>query len=187
MNKCYVIDDVAIFFPEEKAIMSSVSGNKIKLNAPTSQLLEAFIHNIGNTISQNDLYTIVWGDNGASVTPNTLYQNISLLRKALKDSGIAGESLTTIRGKGFIFVVSSIFEKEFDNVKNTDVAMSIPRVNYKALLSFATVIALIISVFFVFLKKNTTVGYNFSDHILLDFNKACGISDVKNDEDFEKS
>ncbi|WP_320407084.1 winged helix-turn-helix domain-containing protein [Yersinia proxima] len=78
--------------------------------------MKSHIHNIGNTISQNDLYTIVWGDNGASVTPNTLYQNISLLRKALQDSGIKGENLTTVRGQGFLFNVSSILEQEVTEI-----------------------------------------------------------------------
>ncbi len=188
MTKCYVIDDIAIFSPGERTIMSSVSGNRIKLNTPTSQLLEAFIHNVGNTISQNELYTIVWGDNGSNVTPNTLYQNISLLRKALKDSGITGESLTTIRGKGFIFTVASIFEKRIDDTSNTEITASVPvpRGNYKAWLSFTTAIVLIVSVFFIFTNKNSNAGYHFKDHSLLDLNKACSIYDIKNNEGFEQ-
>ncbi|MFQ6293127.1 winged helix-turn-helix domain-containing protein [Yersinia enterocolitica] len=125
MNNSYFIDSSAVFYPAEKILISSVSGNRIKLNAPTSQLLETFIQNEGVTISQNDLYTIVWGDNAENITPNTLYQNISLLRKALKDSGVAGESLTTVRGKGFLFSSPTVFKtKNNDDVNEEAVEHS---------------------------------------------------------------
>ncbi|MFM1263597.1 transcriptional regulator [Yersinia enterocolitica] len=178
MTKCYVINDIAIFHPWEQTIMSLASGNRIKLNAPTSQLLEAFIKNMGNTISQNDLYTIVWGENSISVTPNTLYQNVSLLRKALKDSGIAGESLTTIRGKGFLFTVSTVFEKVLDDSSNTEVAVSRININYKALFSFATVIVFIFSGVTVY---NVVANY-IKDYSSLVSANECSNYDFKNNK-----
>lgn len=94
INKCYIINNIVIFYPAERSICSLLNKNRIKLNAPTSQLLEVFIRKAGVIIAQEELYFVAWGDNGSKVTPNTLYQNISLLRKALQDSGIKGENLT---------------------------------------------------------------------------------------------
>jgi hypothetical protein len=70
---------------------------------------------MGVIVSQDELYSMVWGENSINVSPNTLYQNISLLRKALQDSGIPSESLKTLRGKGFIFTVTSVVENYVEN------------------------------------------------------------------------
>lgn len=110
MIKCYNINNSVLFYPESGDISSSLTGNTIKINMPTAQLFEVFITKMGVAVSQNELYTSVWGENSVNVTPNTLYQNISLLRKALQDSGIPSDSLKTLRGKGFIFTVTSVVE-----------------------------------------------------------------------------
>ncbi|CNI09425.1 Transcriptional regulatory protein%2C C terminal [Yersinia massiliensis] len=114
MSKCYTINDNISFYPESGTLLSSLGGARIKLNVPTAQLLEAFVNRVGVIISQSDLYLIAWGDNGVNVTPNTLYQNISLLRKALQDIGLSGETITTVRGKGFIFTVTKVAECEVE-------------------------------------------------------------------------
>ncbi|ATM96769.1 Transcriptional regulatory protein, C terminal [Yersinia frederiksenii] len=114
MSKCYTINDNITFYPESGILSSSLGGARIKINVPTAQLLEAFVNRVGLIISQSDLYSIAWGDNGVNVTPNTLYQNISLLRKALQDIGLSGEAITTVRGKGFIFTVTKVTECEID-------------------------------------------------------------------------
>ncbi|MGE4799830.1 transcriptional regulator [Yersinia hibernica] len=121
MSKCYTINDNITFYPES-GILSSSSGARIKINVPTAQLLEAFVNRVGLIISQSDLYSIAWGDNGVNVTPNTLYQNISLLRKALQDIGLSGETITTVRGKGFIFTVTQVAECEVNIDPEDEVA-----------------------------------------------------------------
>jgi DNA-binding winged helix-turn-helix (wHTH) protein len=154
MSKCYIINDNILFYPDSGTLSSSLTGNSIKLNTPTAQLLEAFITRMGLTISQSELYSIAWGDNGINVTPNTLYQNISLLRKALQDSGIPGESLKTLRGKGFIFTVTSVVDdsiapqekiepvKENDNVKKSD------HIIYYVLISVTSLMILLFTLLF---------------------------------------
>ncbi|WP_024528171.1 winged helix-turn-helix domain-containing protein [Serratia fonticola] len=121
MSKCYTINDNISFHPESATLSSSLSGARIKINVPTAQLLEAFVNRVGLIISQSDLYSIAWGDNGVNVTPNTLYQNISLLRKALQDIGLSGDTITTVRGKGFIFTVAKVAECEVDIVPEDEV------------------------------------------------------------------
>lgn len=120
VRKYYTIDNNIDFYPATGAISSSYTGKGIKLNAPTAQLLEAFISRVDVVIPQSELYSLAWGEKGVNVTPNTLYQNISLLRKALHDSGLSSETITTIRGKGFIFRAKSVVEHQVDD-KNDDV------------------------------------------------------------------
>lgn len=115
MTKCYNINNSVFFYPESGDISSSLTGNTIKINMPTAQLFEAFIKRMGVVIPQVELYSIAWGEKSLNTSPNTLYQNISLLRKALQDSGIPSESLKTIRGKGFIFTVVSIEENDIED------------------------------------------------------------------------
>lgn len=115
MDKNFIVNGNVIFSPNSGAVSSLLTGTTVKLNAPTAQLLEAFVTRAGIVISQRELYKIAWGEKGANVTPNTLYQNISLLRKALNDVGISGESVTTVRGKGFMFTVSAITENINEN------------------------------------------------------------------------
>lgn len=49
-----------------------------------------------------ELYGYAWDDNGASTTPNNLYQNISLIRKALSNTlGGQDDYIVTVPRKGF--------------------------------------------------------------------------------------
>lgn len=45
---------------------------------------------------------VVWQSRGIVVSQNTFYQNISLLRKSLKKSGLSADIIVTVRSKGFI-------------------------------------------------------------------------------------
>ncbi|WP_176733575.1 winged helix-turn-helix domain-containing protein, partial [Aeromonas hydrophila] len=102
MNKNYIIDKKVLFSVANKTL-SAIDGRTVKLNTPTGQILEVLILHSGELIPQRDIYHMAWGEDGANVTPNTLYQNISLLRKALSDIGLNASMVQTIRGKGFIF------------------------------------------------------------------------------------
>lgn len=159
-KKCFVIDNVAIFQPSERHIISLQNGNRIKLNAPTSQLLEAFIKNVGVIITQSELFTAAWGNNADNVTPNTLYQNVSLLRKALQDSGIKGDYLTTIRGQGFFFKVSSISEKDTYHSGSEEVNIKNKTIIRKAhIILFVSLLAIIAASGFIFNKISHNQEY----------------------------
>lgn len=168
MSKYYTINDNITFYPESGILSSSLGVARIKINVPTAQLLEAFITRVGLIISQSDLYSIAWGDNGVNVTPNTLYQNISLLRKALQDIGLSGEVITTIRGKGFIFTVAKVaecevgLEEEVDEIITENISSPHPdekltiQNNYKKyniILLFASVLIFFGAIFY-FIHKS---------------------------------
>ncbi len=177
INKCYIINNIAIFYPAERSISSLLNENRIKLNAPTSQLLEVFIRKAGVIIAQEELYFVAWGDNGFKVTPNTLYQNISLLRKALQDSGIKGENLTTVRGQGFLFNVSSILEQEVTEIAHPE---STEEINNSTIESkkeygfiFIPLILLLIIASYLLLDRKKNVNNN--DQVYLSVINTCRV------------
>ncbi|MFA3760099.1 transcriptional regulator [Yersinia sp. 2466 StPb PI] len=181
MDKSYIINGNVIFYPGSGIVSSLLTGNTVKLNAPTAQLLEAFVSRVGMTISQSELYNIAWGEKGSSVTPNTLYQNISLLRKALKDVGVIGESVTTVRGKGFIFTMATVIENMTDNeiVKNISLECSDNKTKKKMIIVYSIMmgVCFILILLYFFIKSQPgyfvarkSDGFSFS-HI----NEKCFI------------
>ncbi|VXC80574.1 hypothetical protein YERSI8AC_20001 [Enterobacterales bacterium 8AC] len=88
----------------------------VQLNAPTSRCFEILLANRYSVISQKVLFESVWGKQGAYVSANTLYQNISLLRKALKSLDLDG-IVKTISKQGIVIADTvSVQEIENDNV-----------------------------------------------------------------------
>ncbi|ELI7922725.1 winged helix-turn-helix domain-containing protein [Yersinia enterocolitica] len=188
-NKCYIINKLAIFYPAERTICSLLKENRIKLNAPTSQLLEAFIMKAGITITQDELYSVAWGDNGSNVTPNTLYQNISLLRRALQDSGIKGDPLTTVRGQGFIFNVSTILEQETTEVSHSELT-EIDNSNVVAKRNYILLLLPLLLLFitgYLLLERKETNG-DSDDQVFFSSINTCKVfTDKKNSENLNKT
>lgn len=74
----------------------------IVLNAPVSRCLQLLIERRYTLVPQQEFYPYVWGDVGSSIPVSTLYQNIALLRKALKAFVNRGENMiTTVPKQGF--------------------------------------------------------------------------------------
>lgn len=103
MQKRYILNATIEFSPEERQLSVCGTHNPVvKLNAPVSRCLELLIERRYSLVPQQVFYTYVWGDDGAQVTANTLYQNIGLLRKALKTLTVGGDNIvTTVPKKGF--------------------------------------------------------------------------------------
>jgi len=73
-----------------------------KLTWPAARCLEIMLEQSGNVVSHAELYRKVWEDKGMNVPPNTLYQNISIIRRALKSVVPDGDKLIrTVPRKGF--------------------------------------------------------------------------------------
>ena len=79
----------------------SQMGERIILNTPTARCLELLIERQGLVVSRDDFLEEVWGTKGIVVSHNTFYQNISLLRKSLKKTGLSDNIVVTVRRKGF--------------------------------------------------------------------------------------
>ncbi|SFN65415.1 DNA-binding winged helix-turn-helix (wHTH) domain-containing protein [Izhakiella capsodis] len=71
------------------------------ISTPASYCLTLLIEKRDNLVSHEELYEYAWRRFGMEVTANTLYQNISELRKALKSCGIQEKLIQTIPRRGF--------------------------------------------------------------------------------------
>ncbi|MBK5145675.1 winged helix-turn-helix domain-containing protein [Budviciaceae bacterium BWR-B9] len=74
---------------------------EINLHIPASQCLQQLLLHNGQTLSQQFLFEQVWGKNGIYVSSNTLYQNIALIRKAIKSAGLTEDIIKTLPKAGF--------------------------------------------------------------------------------------
>lgn len=101
----YIIDSSFEFCPESCQLTVFGAENiVITLNAPASRCLELLLERRFELVLQSEFYEYAWGDEAKSVSVNTLYQNIALLRKALKSISKNYESMIlTIPRQGFSF------------------------------------------------------------------------------------
>lgn len=99
----YLLNSVIEFNPAMDTLTAlNKSTIVVSLNAPVSRCLLLLIEQRHNTVAQQDFYPYVWGDSGNTVSVNTLYQNIALLRKALKMFDEQGNQFVmTVPKQGF--------------------------------------------------------------------------------------
>ncbi|WP_165458799.1 winged helix-turn-helix domain-containing protein [Raoultella ornithinolytica] len=105
MNKIFDIDGRVAFHSGRNELVSQTRHEiKETLNVPCARCLEMLLNAPGQIISQAELYKAGWGDGWKEVSPNTLYQNILLARKALRAvSESDDEFIITVPRKGFRF------------------------------------------------------------------------------------
>ncbi|GLR07690.1 hypothetical protein COO59_09745 [Mixta theicola] len=104
MGPVYLIYKSIYFYPKEHRLVCHSQGKEdTTLTQPAAKCLELLVKTDG-LVSQNNLYDYAWGENSHSVTPNTLYQNISLIRRALKNIMPGADRwIITVPRKGFRF------------------------------------------------------------------------------------
>lgn len=74
------------------------------LNEPCARCLETLLAAQGNVVSQAELYKAGWGKAHKDVSPNTLYQNILLARKAFRKVAENNDDfIITVPRNGFRF------------------------------------------------------------------------------------
>ncbi|MDU4942019.1 MAG: winged helix-turn-helix domain-containing protein [Mixta calida] len=98
----YCINNNVIFDPVNHTLTSSkfYPEKDMKINQPASRCLALLIERRGDIIKQDEFMNEVWRKHGMEVTVNTLYQNISILRKTLKRAGIDENIIITVPKKG---------------------------------------------------------------------------------------
>ncbi|MFO3759115.1 transcriptional regulator [Klebsiella aerogenes] len=74
----------------------------IILTTPANNCLQILIKNRTEITTQKELFTKVWESHGIPVTANTLYQNIALIRKAIRQLGNKDEFIITIPRRGML-------------------------------------------------------------------------------------
>ncbi|OON40175.1 hypothetical protein BTJ39_09775 [Izhakiella australiensis] len=86
------------------------------ISTPASYCLTLLIEKRDKLVSHEELYEYAWRRFGMEVTANTLYQNISELRKALKSCGVHEKLIQTIPRRGFTL----LSDDQPDPTKNED-------------------------------------------------------------------
>ena len=105
MKNGYLINNCIEFCPHEHRL-SAHGDNRLTtiLTSPASRCLLLLIEKHPEMVPQDDFFSKVWGEEGMLVPPNTLYQNISLIRRGLKtvNGGVETNLVLTVPRKGFM-------------------------------------------------------------------------------------
>ncbi|MFW0765591.1 winged helix-turn-helix domain-containing protein [Trabulsiella odontotermitis] len=108
----YVINNCIDFRAGQNQLVLKGSGVATKLTYPAARCLELMLEQHGKIVTHAELYQKVWEERGANTTPNTLYQNISLIRRALKEMIPDGDKLiNTIPRRGFRIHFDAVVNK----------------------------------------------------------------------------
>ncbi|WP_067707323.1 transcriptional regulator [Erwinia sp. ErVv1] len=77
-------------------------GKELKIQSSSVYCLELLIENQGKVIEHEAFYDFAWRRFGMEVSPNALYQSISMLRKALLACGNSEDFIRTVPRRGFM-------------------------------------------------------------------------------------
>ncbi|HAT6802687.1 TPA: transcriptional regulator [Citrobacter freundii] len=105
MAKGYLINEKIEFWPAENRLTSrDKPGVMSQLTTPATRCLVILLEKAPEIVSQDVFFEKVWEEAGMHVPPNTLYQNISLVRRGLKSVSNNNETddiIVTIPRQGF--------------------------------------------------------------------------------------
>lgn len=107
MNKIekYKLSDMVFFFPEESVLIPITDhGTQVSLTSHACACLLLLLDGRGELVSQSEFFLHVWESKGLYVTPNTFYQTMSILRKALRTSGINENVVRTVSKQGIKYI-----------------------------------------------------------------------------------
>lgn len=97
MHKHYIINGLIEFHPATGTLRRvSQPDHVVVLNSPAGRCLLLLIERAGTIVTQQEFLENVWLRRGMLVSPNTYYQNISILRKGLKKIGFEVDPIVTI-------------------------------------------------------------------------------------------
>ncbi|XXD07999.1 winged helix-turn-helix domain-containing protein [Klebsiella sp. R445] len=111
MKGNYIINEKVIFFPDEHRLEPlGNQGVALTLNIPVSRCLLLLLQREGEVVGQNEIIAEVWENNGQYANSNTYFQNIHILRKSLKISGIEESVIITVPKEGLRFTGMVAFD-----------------------------------------------------------------------------
>ncbi|EOI1394312.1 TPA: winged helix-turn-helix domain-containing protein [Klebsiella oxytoca] len=116
MSKVFLINELVAFYPEKNLLVNIGNvENKQILGGPSSRCLEMLLEVAGSIVSHQSLYDSAWEKSVIETTPNTLYQTILLVRKALKAVSEKNDDfIITVPRKGFVFNEKMLVKVEYD-------------------------------------------------------------------------
>lgn len=101
-NKFYIINNEIEFWPDKKLLRLVGSPESYYiLNSPAAKCFELLLTHEG-LVSHKELYDFAWEKEVFEPSPNTLYQNMSILRRGLRKIGVSNpDIIATVARKGF--------------------------------------------------------------------------------------
>ncbi|HEY2451834.1 MAG TPA: winged helix-turn-helix domain-containing protein [Scandinavium sp.] len=141
----YLLNETIEFIPDTRLLRSlKPNSPPVSLNGPSSRCLELLLERRYELVTHQQFYDEVWGDEGRNVPANTLYQNIALLRKALKLAGNeSDEMIITLSRKGFMFNEAfSVIESTVEHIDGEQIQTPIEEDIAPVTTSFSEVNAL---------------------------------------------
>ncbi|EOW1852069.1 transcriptional regulator [Escherichia sp. Marseille-Q3837] len=99
----WIINNNIEFWPEHKKLISVHDAElNVVLTTPASRCLSLLLEAFPDVVAQQDFFSRVWEEEGMRVPVNTLYQNISIIRRGFRAVGDTTHSLiATVPRKGF--------------------------------------------------------------------------------------
>lgn len=118
MANVFLLNSSVVFWPERNVLHAKSDDSKrITLSNPATRCLLLLIQQQGQVIERDYFFEHVWFINGAQVTNNTFYQNISLLRRAFKELGLNEELIVTVPKVGIRLEPQlDVLEQEIDEI-----------------------------------------------------------------------
>ncbi|MDR0807333.1 MAG: winged helix-turn-helix domain-containing protein [Enterobacteriaceae bacterium] len=185
MGKFYLINELVEFHPDEQRLSLYQEENKfIILASPAARCLMLLIEQYPNSVKHDDFYNIVWQDRHGQVPANTLYQNISLIRRGFKTLlGEDQEIIMTIPRYGFkldshVSIKTMTYANDIDDttlspVVNEEGIQTIKnkKINNNVML-LLSIIIFIISLFFALTNLHGTPAF-YQDYSFSKNKKEC--------------
>ncbi|WP_368750194.1 transcriptional regulator [Klebsiella aerogenes] len=102
MSEKILINDQVWFEPDGHMLRSvNDPEQSILLPVPAARCLMVLLSEHGEIITIRQFHERVWNENKAVVSDNTIYQNISVLRKSLVDVGVEQQIIETLTRRGW--------------------------------------------------------------------------------------
>ncbi|WP_454877599.1 winged helix-turn-helix domain-containing protein [Serratia inhibens] len=115
----YIIDDNVTFNTENGSLKSMKNGKEVFLSSLNVRVFKCLLEHGVKTVSREDIFKQVWGEQGLNVSSATLNQYISLTRRALLSVGFSDRLIITVAKTGYkINKAISISELDADNPKS---------------------------------------------------------------------
>jgi len=100
VNKCYVIQELVYFYPEERRIESVITGESKTLHTPSAMCLLKLIEPPGELRTQSELLKAGWGELAQYTSLSTYYQSFTHLRRQFNALGMPEKLIITVPRRG---------------------------------------------------------------------------------------
>jgi DNA-binding winged helix-turn-helix (wHTH) protein len=119
----FILEDKVVYDSDTHSLFHiGKRDTQITLAIPASLCLLALLQNKDEPVSHAELLSFAWTSRGMNVSTNTVYQNVSILRKALVNYGLPGDMIKTVPKRGFVVLAESFSEFENNQEPVIDVA-----------------------------------------------------------------